>query len=95
MNRDFVEMLSALSAAGAEYLIVGAYAKTIIAAATGPVLAIVVLVVLAAAGWFVLRRRRAAAHQRDAYECWADCSCPACVAIVAGDTLARLATPDA
>ena len=26
MNRDFVEMLSALSAAGAEYLIVGAYA---------------------------------------------------------------------
>ena len=26
MNRDFVEMLSALSAAGVEYLIVGAYA---------------------------------------------------------------------
>ena len=26
MNRDFVEMLSALSAAGADYLIVGAYA---------------------------------------------------------------------
>ncbi len=26
MNRDFVEMLSALSAAGAEYLVVGAYA---------------------------------------------------------------------
>jgi membrane protein DedA with SNARE-associated domain len=75
--------------------IVGAYAKTIIAAATGPVLAIVVLVVLAAAGWFVLRRRRAAARQGDAYECWADCSCPACVAIVARDTLARMPTPDA
>ena len=26
MNRDFVEMLSALSAAGVEYLLVGAYA---------------------------------------------------------------------
>jgi hypothetical protein len=26
MNRDFVEMLSALSAAGAEFLIVGAHA---------------------------------------------------------------------
>jgi hypothetical protein len=29
MNRDFVEMLSALSAAGAEYLVLGAHALAV------------------------------------------------------------------
>jgi membrane protein DedA with SNARE-associated domain len=44
---------------------------------------VVALVVLAIAGWIILRmRRRTVARADDTYECWTDCSCPACVAIL-------------
>jgi len=63
----------------------GAYAKDLIERFGWTAIAIVaVLAVLAIAGWLIIRRRRAAEAQTDAYECWADCSCPACVAILAG-----------
>ena len=41
-----------------------------------------VLAVLAVAGWLIIRARRRAVAETDTYECWADCSCPACVAII-------------
>jgi membrane protein DedA with SNARE-associated domain len=61
----------------------GAYAQDLVMRFGGIVLGIVVLVLLAIGGWLVVRSRRRAAHETDAYECWADCSCPACVLIVA------------
>lgn len=64
--------------------VVGAYAHDLMLRYGWIVLVgLAVLVVLAVAGWLIIRRRRAAAAQPDAYECWADCSCPACVAILA------------
>ena len=41
-----------------------------------------VLAVLAVAGWLIIRARRRAVAETDTSECWADCSCPACVAII-------------
>jgi membrane protein DedA with SNARE-associated domain len=62
----------------------GAYAKDLIERFGWTAIVIVgILAVLALVGWFIIRRRRAAEAQTDAYECWADCSCPACVAILA------------
>jgi hypothetical protein len=46
-------------------------------------LTVIVLFVLAVGGLFVLRRRSVSTKPADTYECWADCSCPACVAVVA------------
>lgn len=43
---------------------------------------VIVLAVLAVVGWLVLRARRSPAARADTYECWADCSCPVCVALV-------------
>lgn len=64
--------------------LLGAYAHDLIERFSGPAIVVVVLVVLAVVGWLVLRARRGAAKRpADTYECWADCSCPACVAIVA------------
>ncbi|HEX6475196.1 MAG TPA: VTT domain-containing protein [Candidatus Limnocylindria bacterium] len=61
----------------------GAYAKDLFERFGGyALIGVVVLVVLAVAGWLIIRARRRAAAQTDSYECWADCSCPACVAIV-------------
>lgn len=61
----------------------GAYARELISRYGGIVTAVVILIVAGVAGWFVLRsRRRASVGRSDTYECWADCSCPACVAIV-------------
>lgn len=67
--------------------IFGAYAHDFMERYGGVALVIVVLIlVLAVAGWLIIRARRRAAAQTDSYECWADCSCPACVAIVAGSS---------
>jgi membrane protein DedA with SNARE-associated domain len=74
--------------------LVGAYAKDLMLRYGGIALVvIVVLVVAAVAGWFVLRARRGPTARADSYECWADCSCPACVTIVA--RAARSATRQA
>jgi membrane protein DedA with SNARE-associated domain len=63
--------------------LLGNYAHDLVQQATGPAIALGLLVVLAIGGWFVLRRRRTGATRDDTYECWADCSCPVCVTIVA------------
>ena len=61
----------------------GAYAREIIQRVTNPmVIVVIVLVVLAIVGLFALRRRNAPEKPADTYECWADCSCPACIAVV-------------
>lgn len=61
----------------------GAYAKDFMERYGGvAIVVVVVIVVLAVAGWLIIRARRRAAAQTDSYECWADCSCPACVAIL-------------
>jgi membrane protein DedA with SNARE-associated domain len=68
---------------GIGYLL-GAYATEFLENA-GPfkLVAIVAITAVAAvAGWVVLRRRMAAARNETAFACWADCSCPACVALV-------------
>lgn len=64
--------------------VVGTYAHDLMLR-YGPIVLVVgvVLVAVAIAGWLILRRRRKAQGQADAYECWADCSCPACVALLA------------
>ncbi|HEX5014613.1 MAG TPA: hypothetical protein VFV72_10710 [Candidatus Limnocylindrales bacterium] len=70
---------------GAGYLF-GGYAREVIERVTDPmIVTLVVLVLLAVGGLFVLARRRRtdAAQRTDTYECWADCSCPACVAVLA------------
>lgn len=64
--------------------LLGAYAQDLLERFGGKALIVIgVLVVCAVAGWLVLRARRGPAVRADSYECWADCSCPACVAIVA------------
>lgn len=63
--------------------VLGAYAENLVRQATGPVLIGVALMALAVAGWFVIRMVRARGVRDDGYECWTDCSCPACVAILA------------
>jgi len=66
----------------AGYLL-GAYARELIQRLSNPVVVgVAVLVVLAVIGLVVLWRRRAPNQPADTYECWADCSCPACVALV-------------
>jgi membrane protein DedA with SNARE-associated domain len=61
----------------------GNYAQDLVERASGPAILVVLLVMLAFGGWLVLRRRAAGTMGDDTYECWTDCSCPACVAIVA------------
>jgi membrane-associated protein len=64
--------------------LVGAYAKNLMLRYGGIALVVIAVLALAAvAGWFVLRARRSPTARADSYECWADCSCPACVTIVA------------
>jgi membrane protein DedA with SNARE-associated domain len=64
--------------------VLGHYARELIRRVTDPmVVTLLVLVVLAVGGLFVLWKRRAPEKPADTYECWADCSCPACVAVVA------------
>jgi membrane protein DedA with SNARE-associated domain len=61
----------------------GAYATDFMERYGGVAIVIVALIiVLAISGWLIIRARRRAAAQTDSYECWADCSCPACVAII-------------
>jgi len=61
----------------------GAYAKDLFERFGGyAIIGVGVLAVLAVAGWLIIRSRRRAVAQADSYECWADCSCPACVAII-------------
>jgi len=61
----------------------GAYTRELMRRVTDPmVIVIVVLIVLAIGGLVALRRRTRPAKPADTYECWADCSCPACVAVV-------------
>jgi membrane protein DedA with SNARE-associated domain len=61
--------------------VLGAYASELIAQATGPLIIGGIVVALAIGGWVFLRRRHRPATPDDTYECWADCSCPACAAI--------------
>jgi membrane protein DedA with SNARE-associated domain len=68
---------------GAGYLL-GGYARDLIQRVSDPsVVVVIVLIVLAIGGLVVLRMRRTSAKPADTYECWTDCSCPACVAVVA------------
>jgi membrane protein DedA with SNARE-associated domain len=69
----------------AGYLL-GAYAQEVVQRITDPkVIFVVVLLLLAVVGVIALRRRRhTPAVPADDYECWADCSCPACLAITLG-----------
>jgi membrane protein DedA with SNARE-associated domain len=67
--------------------VLGVYAAEFIQQATIPLIVVGVLVVLAIGGWIILRRKRAPAAPDDTYECWADCSCPACV-VLTGRTAA-------
>ena len=68
----------------------GGYAREIVSQITNPaVVGVAVLIVLAVGGLIVLRRRAVRAKRTDTYECWADCSCPACVGIVAAGTIGR------
>ena len=68
----------------AGYLL-GAYASDVVERVTDPVVVgVAVLILLAVVGLIALRRRRAPAKRADTYECWADCSCPACVALTLG-----------
>jgi membrane protein DedA with SNARE-associated domain len=64
-------------------VVLGGYALEVVRRASDPmVLIVVVLLVLAVGGLIALRMRSSQAKPADTYECWADCSCPACVAIV-------------
>ena len=61
----------------------GAYARELVRRISDPmVITVVVLIALAIGGLFVLHQRFVGAKRADTYECWADCSCPACVAVV-------------
>ena len=65
--------------------LLGAYASDVVERVTDPVVVgVAALVVLAVGGLLALRRRRSPAKRGDTYECWADCSCPACVALALG-----------
>jgi membrane protein DedA with SNARE-associated domain len=62
----------------------GAYAREVLRRVSDPaVVMVLVLIVLAIVGLVVLWRRNTRTKATDTYECWADCSCPACVAVVA------------
>jgi membrane protein DedA with SNARE-associated domain len=76
-------------------MLFGSYARDLIERVSDPmVVAVIVLIVLAAGGLVVLWRRSARTNATDTYECWADCSCPACVAVVAlGQTGASPPSP--
>jgi membrane protein DedA with SNARE-associated domain len=64
--------------------VLGNYARELVRRVTDPmVVTVIVLLVLAVAGLLALRRRTIPQKPADTYECWADCSCPACVAVVA------------
>lgn len=68
---------------GAGYLL-GDYARDFIRRASDPMVVIIAaLAILAVIGLVVLHRRARLTSRTDTYECWADCACPACVAIVA------------
>jgi LPXTG-motif cell wall-anchored protein len=67
--------------------VLGVYAAEFIQQATIPLIVVGVLAVLAIGGWIILRRKRAPTAPDDTYECWADCSCPACV-VLTGRTAA-------
>jgi membrane protein DedA with SNARE-associated domain len=68
---------------GAGYLL-GNYARELVRQVSDAQGVIVIaLIVLAVVGLLVLRTRAVRAKRDDTYECWADCSCPACVAAVA------------
>jgi membrane protein DedA with SNARE-associated domain len=60
----------------------GAYASAAIERFGGYVLIVALaLVAMAVVGWLALRVIRRRAASSDTYECWADCSCPACVVL--------------
>jgi membrane protein DedA with SNARE-associated domain len=62
----------------------GAYAQELLRRISDPkVVTAAVLIAFAIAGVVVLRTRARRAKTADTYECWADCSCPACVTVVA------------
>lgn len=64
----------------------GAYAQAAIERFGGYLgLVVAGLVVLSVVGWLALRILRRRAGEADAYECWSDCSCPACLVLVAAD----------
>jgi membrane protein DedA with SNARE-associated domain len=64
--------------------VLGAYARDLVQRVSDPVVLVaIVLVVSAVGGLLALRMRTVRAKRADTYECWADCSCPACVAVVA------------
>ena len=68
---------------GAGFLL-GAYARELIQRLSDPlVVVVIVLAVFALGGLLALRMRSVRSVPTDTYECWADCSCPACVAVVA------------
>lgn len=68
---------------GAGFLL-GEYARELVRRVSDPqVIILIVLVVLAIGGLVALGMRRTPEQPDDTYECWADCSCPACVAMVA------------
>jgi membrane protein DedA with SNARE-associated domain len=56
----------------------GAYASELIKQASGPLIVVALIIGLAVIGWVVIRRRPSVTQTNDTYECWADCSCPAC-----------------
>src|SRR5262245_29297309 len=65
-------------------VVLGNYAQDLLRRVSDPrVITVVVLVVFAIAGVVVLWMRARRAKTADTYECWADCSCPACVTVVA------------
>jgi membrane protein DedA with SNARE-associated domain len=70
--------------------LLGGYAREFIQRVSDPMVILVgLLVVLGAVGLIVLWRRSRRTATTDTYECWADCSCPACVAVVALGPAAR------
>ena len=71
--------------------VLGAYARELIRRVTDPqVLVLVLLAACAVGGLLVLRMRAFPAKPSDTFECWADCSCPACVAMI---TMSSTRTP--
>jgi membrane protein DedA with SNARE-associated domain len=67
--------------------LLGNYARDLVERASDPMVVVVIaLIVLAVGGLVVLRRRSAPTKPADTFECWSDCSCPACVAMVAMGT---------